>query len=79
GGNTITIEGKGFLPGATVKVGNNAATDVRVLGPQAITATAPAGLGAGLVEVRVELPEDAPVATRVAFLEDAYRYLPDAP
>lgn len=79
GGNTITIEGKGFIDGATVKVGNQAATDVRVLGPNAISAVAPAGLGAGLVEVRVELPEEATVSTRVAFLEDAYRYLPDAP
>ncbi|PKN55038.1 MAG: hypothetical protein CVU56_23360 [Deltaproteobacteria bacterium HGW-Deltaproteobacteria-14] len=80
GGNPITIEGKGFIDGATVKVGGAAATDVRVLGANAITCTAPAGAGPGLVDVRVENPlVDGSVTPSSAFLDSAYRYLPEAP
>ncbi|HRE88970.1 MAG TPA: IPT/TIG domain-containing protein, partial [Myxococcota bacterium] len=78
GGNTVTIEGRGFVEGATVAIGGNSATDVRVLGQAAITATAPAGNGPGLVDVRVEIPESGDnLATTVSVLERAYFYQPE--
>lgn len=76
GGGTITIEGRGFVDGATVKLGGVAATDVRVLGGSAITATAPQGNGPGLVDVRVDLPGDGGTASASAVLDDGYRYVP---
>ncbi|TNF24624.1 MAG: hypothetical protein EP329_24575 [Deltaproteobacteria bacterium] len=80
GGNPVTVEGKGFIDGATVKFGVNPATDVRVLGGNAITCTVPEGAGPGLVDVRVENPVvEGSVTPSSAFLDSAYRYLPDAP
>jgi len=77
GGNTVTIEGTGFIDGATVDLGSNACTDVRVLGPQAITCTAPAGNGPGVVDVRVDLPTAPGETAPSAFLDAAYTYQPE--
>ncbi|MFT7581834.1 MAG: hypothetical protein ACI9MR_003512, partial [Myxococcota bacterium] len=80
GGNIVTVEGNGFVTGTTVSFGNTAATDVRVLGPDAITVTVPEGTGPGLVEVRVNVPANETNETAVAaFLENAYAYEVEAP
>ena len=73
GGNFITIEGRGFVAGATVKLGGIAATDVDVLGPEAIIATAPAGNGPGPVDVRVDVPAQGDLPP-TGILEEGYRY-----
>lgn len=52
GGETVTITGANFTPGATVSFGGNAATGVQVLSFNELTATAPAG-SAGSVPVTV--------------------------
>jgi IPT/TIG domain len=55
GGNTVTINGIGFVPGATVKFGTTAATVVTFVSPSQIKAKAPAH-SAGAVNVRVTTP-----------------------
>ena len=55
GGNIVTVQARGLKESATVRFGNNAATDVRVLGASALTCVAPAGAD-GLVDVTVENP-----------------------
>jgi hypothetical protein len=51
GGTSVTIEGSGFVAGATVAFGATPSSSVRVLSPSTIVATSPAG--SGLVGVRV--------------------------
>lgn len=66
GGTAITLLGTGFKSGATVTVGGKAATDVRVLGPTAITAKTPSGtVGPALVEV--ENPDGLKAQLNLAF------------
>jgi len=79
GGNVVTIEGAGFVDGVEVRIGGKLATDVRVLGLNAITCTAPPGSSPGFVEVRVDIadPDDESVTPTSSFLSDAYRYLPE--
>ncbi|MGA2699127.1 MAG: IPT/TIG domain-containing protein, partial [Methanoregula sp.] len=55
GGNTVTIYGTGFVSGATVSIGGNAATNVNVASGTSITCTAPAG-SAGAVSLTVTTP-----------------------
>lgn len=50
-GDKITITGKNFKAGATVKIGNLMATDVVVVSPTTITAVVSARSGSGSVEV----------------------------
>ncbi|MGA2498621.1 MAG: IPT/TIG domain-containing protein, partial [Tepidisphaeraceae bacterium] len=45
GGDNVTINGTGFLAGATVSFGGNLATNVNVVSSTQITATTPAGSG----------------------------------
>jgi uncharacterized protein YegL len=53
GGNKISIKGDFFRPGLTVKLNTNLATDVQVISPNEITATAPSGIqGAATIYVR---------------------------
>jgi hypothetical protein len=52
GGNTVTITGDGFAPGARVKFGTHPATGVTVTSATTLTAVAPAG-AAGTVDVTV--------------------------
>jgi len=52
GGTAVTITGTNFASGATIKFGNNAATNVVVVNSTTITATTPAG-SAGAVTVTV--------------------------
>jgi hypothetical protein len=53
GGATVTLTGSGFTAGSSVRFGSAAATNVRVVSAESITATAPAGSGGELVEVAV--------------------------
>jgi hypothetical protein len=70
GGNVVTIAGQGFTAGATVRLGGVSATQVQVLGPNAITCTAPAAAVAGVVDVRVQL-----VGGDAHTLDGAYTYV----
>jgi hypothetical protein len=55
GGNTVTINGSGFVPGATVKFGTTASSSVTFVSGTQIKAKAPAH-AAGAVNVRVTTP-----------------------
>jgi hypothetical protein len=55
GGTTVTINGSGFVPGATVKFGANASTTVTFVSSNQIRARAPAH-SAGNAQVRVTTP-----------------------
>jgi uncharacterized protein YegL len=56
GGGKVTIRGDKFRPGATVKFGLNAASDVQVISKNEITATVPAG-NQGKVTITVTNPD----------------------
>ncbi|MFO0751433.1 MAG: IPT/TIG domain-containing protein [Myxococcota bacterium] len=73
GGATVTIAGQGFVPGALVYLGGRVASDIQVLGPNAITVTTPAGVTAGRVDVRVEVPGGGAHS-----LPNAYAYVDDS-
>jgi hypothetical protein len=47
GGTPVTIDGTGYLPGATVAFGPNQATNVDVISPTVITASSPPGTVGG--------------------------------
>ncbi|EOS54109.1 IPT/TIG domain-containing protein [Paenibacillus barengoltzii] len=57
GGETVTITGQNFVPGAKVKFGLTAATDVTFVSSTEITATVPPGKQ-GMVEVSVTNPDN---------------------
>jgi hypothetical protein len=69
GNKSVTINGSGFQPGATVTFGGSAATNVVVINSTTITATTPAH-AAGAVNVTVTNP-DASTAT----LTNGYTFL----
>jgi hypothetical protein len=56
GSTAITIAGTGFVAGATVTIGGNAATGVSVAGSTSVTATTPAH-AAGAVDIVVTNPD----------------------
>jgi hypothetical protein len=56
GGTAVTITGTGFVSGATVTIGGNAATGLAVVSSTSLTATTPAH-AAGLVDVVVTNPD----------------------
>lgn len=68
GGTTIVINGTGFQPNATVRVGGNTATEVRVVSTTQVYAVTPVGL-AGATTVEITNPD-----TQVARLDGAFRY-----
>jgi IPT/TIG domain len=57
GSTVVTVNGTDFAPGATVTFGSNAATNVIVISPNQLTATAPSGCGT--VDVIVTTPDGA--------------------
>jgi hypothetical protein len=61
GGNTVTITGTGFVPGATVKFGATASSTVTFVSATQITAVAPAH-AAGAIHVVVTTPAGVSVA-----------------
>ena len=69
GGETVTIGGQNLRSGATVKFGNNVATNVSVTSSTQLTATAPAGYGT--VDVTVTNPGGAS-----GMAAGAYTYAP---
>lgn len=68
GGNTVTVSGEGFMPGAVVTFGTQTATSVSVRSSHTLTATAPAG--SGTVDVHVTLN----ASTSPASAGDRYTY-----
>ncbi|HKS26160.1 MAG TPA: lamin tail domain-containing protein [Thermoanaerobaculia bacterium] len=70
GGKSVTINGTGFVNGATVTFGGAAATNVVVVNSTKITATTPAHAG-GAVNVTVTNPSSAS-----ATLTNGYTYVP---
>jgi hypothetical protein len=70
GGTAVTINGTGFVAGATVAFGNKQATNVVVVSATTITATAPAG-SAGTVNVTVTTPGGTSAVTAA----DRYTYV----
>jgi hypothetical protein len=73
GGTTVTINGSNFNGATAVKFGNNPGTNVSVISPTQITATAPAG-AAGNVDVTVSTP----YGTSTTGAQDQFTYA-DAP
>ncbi|HEY3844012.1 MAG TPA: IPT/TIG domain-containing protein, partial [Acidimicrobiales bacterium] len=69
GGTPVTIIGTGFVPGATVRFGASAATNVVVASATAITASSPAG-ASGAVNVTVTTP----AGTSAAVPADQFTY-----
>jgi phosphatidylserine/phosphatidylglycerophosphate/cardiolipin synthase-like enzyme len=73
GGTAVTINGTGFVSGATVSFGGTQATSVNVLGSTTITATAPAHV-AGALNVVVANPSG-----QSNTLTNGYTYTTSAP
>ena len=71
GNLVVTLVGEGFVRGASVKFGDVPATDVKLLGPGALTCTLPASTKLGPVDVTLTLP--APDG-RVGKLNGAFNY-----
>jgi len=71
GGNTVTINGSNFVPGATVEFGSTAATAVTLVSATQLTAVAPAN-AAGSVDVSVTTPGGSSVTSGT----DLYTYYP---
>jgi hypothetical protein len=74
GGQTVTVFGSGFAAGVTVDFGTKAATSVKVLSANALTATVPAGT-VGSVAVTVHGAGGASAADA----DSTYTYLSGAP
>ena len=73
GGTTITINGTGFVSGATVRVGGVSATGVTFVSAAQLRANTPAG-SAGAVSVQVTNPD-----SQSATLDSAFTYTVSAP
>jgi PKD repeat protein len=69
GGMTVTLNGTGFLAGATVKFGGAAATSINIVNDHMLTAVTPPHL-AGTVDVTVINPDNAS-----ATLPGGYKFL----
>ncbi len=69
GGTAVTIDGSGFLSGASVFIGVNKATGVSVTGGAHIGAVTPIGDPGTIVNVKVTLPD-----TTVILLNDGWMY-----
>ncbi|MFP2934530.1 IPT/TIG domain-containing protein, partial [Pyxidicoccus sp. 3LG] len=67
GGNTVELSGGGFQRGATVTIGGEPATHVRVLSPGRLTATVPPG-PFGPADVAVRNPDGRRVVAAGAYL-----------
>ena len=73
GGNSVTITGTGFVPGATASFGTVAATDVTVTSATTLTATVPAATGVSTVDVTVTTPS-TDGGTSPTSVDDLYTY-----
>ena len=73
GGNTVTISGTGFVPGATASFGTTAATDVTVTSATTLTATVPAATAVSTTDVTVTTPS-ADGGTSPTSVADLYTY-----
>jgi C1A family cysteine protease/dipeptidyl aminopeptidase/acylaminoacyl peptidase len=70
GGTPVTITGTGFVSGATVKIGVNAATDVAFVNATTFTAKTPLSAMAGLKDVVITNPD-----TQSGTLTNGFTYL----
>ena len=70
GGDTVHVTGSGFSGALAVYFGTNASSDFAVDSPTSITAVAP--VGAGTVDVRVEMPD----GTTATSTKDHFTYVP---
>ena len=70
GGTAVTISGANFTGATAVTFGTTAATNVVVVSASQLTATAPAGSAAGLVDVTVTTP----IGTSATSVADGYTY-----
>jgi hypothetical protein len=70
GGTLVVVDGSGFVPGAVVRFGGLAATDIAVVSSTQLTARTPAS-GTGTVTLSVENPDGgaAVLATGFTFFE----------
>lgn len=68
GGTTIQVNGTGFQGGAVVRVGNNTASNVRVVSSTVLYAVTPVGT-AGATSIQITNPD-----TQVAQLAGSFRY-----
>jgi hypothetical protein len=75
GGTAVTVTGTGFVAGSTFAVdfGNTPATNVTLVSPDQLTATAPSGSGTANVTVTT------PAATSAATSADEYTYVTPPP
>ncbi|MFZ0250357.1 MAG: IPT/TIG domain-containing protein [Acidimicrobiales bacterium] len=73
GGNTVTISGTGFIPGATATFGLTPATDVTVTSATTLTATVPAATAVSTVDVTVTTP-GSDGGTSPTSVNDLYTY-----
>ncbi len=62
GGNTVTVSGEGFMPGAVVMFGSQVATNVSIHSGTTLTATVPAGTGTVDVQVTLNASTSPPAA-----------------
>jgi hypothetical protein len=72
-GEPVTIDGSGFVDGATVGFGATAASAVKVVSYTQLTATAPAGSGS------VDVTVTTPLGTSATSAADVFTYPPPAP
>jgi hypothetical protein len=70
GGDSVTVTGTGFQPGATVSLGGTAATNVTVASASRLTATVPAH-AAGAVTVAISNPDSQSGSLDAAYTYDA--------
>ncbi|MDP6598461.1 MAG: Ig-like domain-containing protein [Candidatus Poribacteria bacterium] len=77
GGITVTLTGSGFLTGARVEFGANAATEVVVVSETQISATVPSGT-AGTVDVKVTNTDGQAVTLSEAFTISPVNVVPAA-
>ncbi len=77
GGVTITIKGQAFAEDATVRIDGKLATEVEVVGREAITCTLPEGTNPGLVDVVVDNPGDNGAVGASDRLVDGFTYIDD--
>lgn len=73
GGNTVTINGTGFVPGATASFGTVVATDVTVTSATTLTAVVPAATAVSTVDVTVTTPS-SDGGTSPTSVNDLYTY-----
>ena len=71
GGTKVVIEGEGFPPNATVRIGREAPKHIAIKGPTSIEIVTPPSRHTGFVDIEVSSPETGPGAMKNGFRYDA--------